>query len=355
MKKSYLIIGGALLFFPVIFLIGLMLLLGGIFTVNTEVQEKNKQFDGYNQYGFACAIDGFDKSTFKQGFVGRGVLEDYAGAFITYAEKYSIDPVLLASISFHETANGTSKAVRQKNNTGGLMIGGSLYHFKSIEDSLDIQAKSIRNRISEIIKADGKYTLEALRDRYAPLGASNDPNNLNQYWLPRIIDYATELGGFTMNCEATFNASVDGASLPLNQIIPTSPYGYRVNPVTGAKELHAGADFSCAKNDPIYSVWDGIVFVSKFHWSWGNYIAVLHPNGDTTLYAHMNELGLPTGTKVKAGEQIGKCGTTGTSTGTHLHIEYRTGANAQDIGSQAITKDIKPIIIQIQNNLSLKK
>ncbi|WP_197232109.1 M23 family metallopeptidase [Lysinibacillus sphaericus] len=354
MKKSYLIIG-AVCCAPVMIFIGMLLLMGGVFTVNTEVSESSKKTDGYNQYGFTCAMDGFDKSTFKQGFVGRGVLEGYAEAYITYADKYGIDPVLLASISFHETANGTSKAVVQKNNTGGLMIGGSLYHFKSIEDSLDVQAKSIRNRISEIIQADGKYTLEALRDRYAPLGASNDPDNLNQHWLPRIIDYATEIGGFTMNCEATFNASVDGASLPLNQITPTSPYGYRINPVTGKSELHAGSDFSCGLNDPIYSVWDGIVFVSKYHWSWGNYIAVLHPDGNTTLYAHMNELGRPVGSKVKAGEQIGKCGTTGTSTGTHLHLEFRTGQDAQNIGSQTITKDIKPIILQIQNNLSVKK
>lgn len=339
----------------------LMLFVGGMFTVNTEYEEQQKKNSiEYEGYGFACSPTGeLDKTIFEQGFVGKGVLASHADSYIKYAEKYGIDPVLLAAISFHETANGTSNAVVNYNNTGGLMNpdGSGLYRFSSIEESLDVQARSIANRIKEIINRDGEYTLEALRDVYAPLGATNDPNNLNQYWLPRITEYATALGGFTMNCEAVYNATVDGASLPINPpLTVTSSYGYRVDPITGKKgAFHQGVDLAGSLNAPVYAIWDGVVIYSKYHYSWGNYIVILHPNGDTTLFAHMSELGLPVGTTVKAGQQVGKVGSTGSSTGPHLHIEFRQGNDATNIGTSQNTKDIYPILVQIQNNLSAKE
>ena len=259
-NSGLLLIFGGIFAIPLIMIFGIAILFGAL--LNTTEKEEELSFLGF---GYVCIEQSeFDESMFEQGFIGKGVLEGKGNLYIEYANKYNLDPVLLASISFHETANGTSNAIRNKNNTGGLMNpdGSGLYTFSSIEQSLDVQARSISNRIKEIIANKGEYKLEYLRDVYAPLGATNDPNNLNQHWLPRIIEYATALGGFTMNCEADMeggaNVSVDGASLPVD--IPlqfNSPYGRRYHPIDKVWHVHAGTDIACDYGDKIYSVFDG--------------------------------------------------------------------------------------------------
>lgn len=104
-----------------------------------------------------------------------------------------------------------------------------------------------------------------------------------------------------------------------------SGFGYRFHPILHTRRLHSGIDISARKNTPIYATGDGVVRVAgRNPQGYGGYgvVAVIdHGYGFQTLYAHMNDVHVRVGQHVKRGEQIGVVGSTGMSTGAHLHYE----------------------------------
>ena len=107
----------------------------------------------------------------------------------------------------------------------------------------------------------------------------------------------------------------------------SSPFGYRISPINGRRELHSGIDISgTGYNSPVYVTNNGTIKEIQSHYSYGNYILVDHGNGYYTLYAHMSKFmaGLSVGSVVERGQQIGYIGMTGSATGPHLHYEIRT-------------------------------
>ena len=112
----------------------------------------------------------------------------------------------------------------------------------------------------------------------------------------------------------------------------TSRYGYRNHPVTGTYKLHTGVDISAPNGTPIYAAQSGTVIIAGRSSAWGNYVVINHGGGVTTLYAHMSKLLTTRGATVSAGQQIGKVGSTGYSTGNHLHFEVRQNGSYQDAG-----------------------
>lgn len=112
----------------------------------------------------------------------------------------------------------------------------------------------------------------------------------------------------------------------------TTPYGPRINPVTHKREFHAALDIAgLAYGSNIYSSNYGTVFAAKYNDSYGNYVIINHNNGYYTLYAHMSRIDSRTkvGSTVKKGQVIGYIGTTGMSTGAHLHYEIWKGTPFQ--------------------------
>jgi murein DD-endopeptidase MepM/ murein hydrolase activator NlpD len=106
----------------------------------------------------------------------------------------------------------------------------------------------------------------------------------------------------------------------LNRV--ASGYGYRIDPVYKDRRLHAGLDFTAPVGTPIYAAADGVVKDAGFNTGgYGNRVVVNHGFGYETLYAHMVRIKARVGTKVKRGEVIGYVGSTGKSTGPHLHYE----------------------------------
>lgn len=101
----------------------------------------------------------------------------------------------------------------------------------------------------------------------------------------------------------------------------TSPFGWRPDPFGGSKKkFHNGIDLALAAGNNIYAVDDGTVLISKRHNQFGNYVVILHDNGYKTLYAHASKLLVSVGDRVAQGKIIAKVGTTGQSTGNHLHF-----------------------------------
>lgn len=104
----------------------------------------------------------------------------------------------------------------------------------------------------------------------------------------------------------------------------TSLYGYRENPTAAGTQIHRGLDIAAPAGTPIYSVQDGTVIQAVHgHASYGNYILIADDKGRETRYAHCSVLTATEGQKVKAGDKIAEVGSTGNSTGNHLHIEIK--------------------------------
>ena len=114
--------------------------------------------------------------------------------------------------------------------------------------------------------------------------------------------------------------------LPVGSYRISSEFKARINPITGKPENHNGLDMAAPGGTPIYAAASGIVIDSKYSSSWGNVIQIDHGGGLVTLYAHCSYRGVEKGQTVAAGQQIGKVGTTGWSTGNHLHFTvYKNG------------------------------
>ena len=103
----------------------------------------------------------------------------------------------------------------------------------------------------------------------------------------------------------------------------TSWFGPRLHPILGYARMHNGVDFNCWTGDPIRSATDGIVIMAQYYGGYGYTIIVQHANSLSTLYAHLSAFNSQVIDYVVAGQQIGQCGTTGLSTGPHLHFEVR--------------------------------
>lgn len=101
----------------------------------------------------------------------------------------------------------------------------------------------------------------------------------------------------------------------------SSYYGYRINPITGDKQLHRGVDIAVPEGTTVYASHDGTISEAGYDDSFGNYIVITNSEGYTTKYGHLSVLNVSAGQTIKKGNVIGKTGNTGASTGSHLHIE----------------------------------
>lgn len=245
-----------------------------------------------------------------------GAFKGKRAAFEHASAKHNVDPVLMIAISIHETAWGTSRALLEHNNPSGQMRGNQIIHFDSLEDGLEMTGQTLNNLWNE----RGLNTIEKLGSAYAPVGAGNDPTNINIHWVPTIHKFIEELGGLSGGCEGEsvegdLITGADGFVVPMKNFTITSHYG----PRWGA--FHRGIDLAAPEGEPIYAAKDGIVTRSEYHFSWGNYVTITHEGGATTLYAHNQRNVATVGQKVKQGELIAYMGNTGHSTGPHLHLE----------------------------------
>ncbi|MBR5809130.1 MAG: peptidoglycan DD-metalloendopeptidase family protein [Clostridia bacterium] len=110
----------------------------------------------------------------------------------------------------------------------------------------------------------------------------------------------------------------------------SSPFGYRIHPITGTRKLHSGIDYAAPAGTAIYAAEDGVVLTSGWINGYGYTITINHGSGYVTLYAHCSSLIAKAGQKVTKGQTIARVGSTGNSTGNHLHFEVKVNGSAQD-------------------------
>ncbi|MCI5928126.1 MAG: peptidoglycan DD-metalloendopeptidase family protein [Pseudoflavonifractor capillosus] len=118
--------------------------------------------------------------------------------------------------------------------------------------------------------------------------------------------------------------------LPTSCMTLTSAFGYRIHPITGRPHSHTGTDIAAPYGTPIKAVKSGVVTISEYGSSYGNYVVISHGDGTTSLYAHMSSRAVSAGDVVSQGDVIGYVGSTGNSTGNHLHLEIRVNGTRVD-------------------------
>lgn len=116
--------------------------------------------------------------------------------------------------------------------------------------------------------------------------------------------------------------------MPLGGAQLTSDYGMRTHPVLGGRRSHKGIDLAAPSGTPIYATADGLVSKAEPFSSYGNFVSIEHGAELQTRYAHMSRIAVQAGARVKKGDLIGYVGSTGRSTGPHLHYEVRIAGEA---------------------------
>lgn len=120
----------------------------------------------------------------------------------------------------------------------------------------------------------------------------------------------------------------DGLRYPLDRLHITSSYGSRIHPITGKRKTHYGVDYGSPRGTPVYAVAEGTVIVSSYDDASGNKIAIKHRDGSSSWYLHLHKRGVGQGAHVNARQVIGQVGSTGRSTGPHLHFGFKDAKGA---------------------------
>ncbi len=173
-----------------------------------------------------------------------------------------------------------------------------LAHIPAVTAAVGAELQFTRSGVSSGLDADGKLhqTLEVSADKVTPAAARGT------------------------------------LSAPLDTLTPTSPFGYRVNPLTGERgELHTGQDYAAACGTAVHATAGGTVAFAGWHpYGGGNRIVVDHGSGLSTTYNHLSAIGVKVGQKLDRGQTIAQSGTTGSSTGCHLHFEVMVDSKTVD-------------------------
>jgi murein DD-endopeptidase MepM/ murein hydrolase activator NlpD len=219
----------------------------------------------------------------------------------------------------------------------GDIIGDIAEKFGLNQDTL-ISSNSIKNtrliQISQVLRIPNQdgilhtvksgETLSAIAEKHqAGVEAIQTANQL----FSDTVNAGTQLfiPGARLDWVNLQEINGDLFSWPVRSYI-TSPYGYRRSPFTGIRQFHSGLDIGSPMGTPVRAAMSGRISATGWDNTFGNYVVISHHSGYRTLYAHMSVIRVKSGAYVGTGERIGDVGSTGLSTGPHLHFTvYKNG------------------------------
>ncbi|GEM_PF-801874 len=182
------------------------------------------------------------------------------------------------------------------------------------EDRTDVLDAEFQEIVTQLEKEENeRRAAEAERQRLAAIAAAESRRIAEEEARLKAIEEASRNQGFMW-------------PVPWTENVISSSYGYRTHPVSGKENVfHYGIDIACPRGTNIYAAKGGVVTTATYHASYGYYILINHLDGTSTLYAHCNtgSLKVKKGDTVERGQIIAGVGTTGVSTGYHLHFEVR--------------------------------
>lgn len=212
----------------------------------------------------------------------------------------------------------------------------------SINTSLSKGFKGAKTSISDFSKS-GTTAIDTLKDKFTNsktglIKALNDTTQAAKN-AKTAIENVPKYRGSSGGVGGKDIKALGGAVVPQFSYV-SSPYGYRRDPKTGVEKFHGGTDFAAPGGSPIKAYADGIVKTAGYMANgYGNYVIIDHGSGNQTLYGHASRLHVKQGDQVKRGQLIADVGSTGYSTGNHLHFEYRkNGSVASPAGLPRFAK-----------------
>lgn len=244
------------------------------------------------------------------------VLFTFVGA-VRLAQHESLNLEYLALKAENETLRKENAAFQSSYSK----LKGQISYIEDISKELARQAKMEREpEVDEMVGAGGPEMVAAL-DRAADQLESEIRNIGDQLRsdLMRLSSVPT--------------------GLPVNGYI-SDGFGIRGNPFGGGQEFHNGLDIAVDFGTPVVATADGIVIWAASHAGYGNLVAIYHSNGITTRYGHLAKITVEPGQRIRRGDQIGHAGSTGRSTGPHVHYEIRQ--NDQPINPMSYVEQPQP-------------
>ena len=200
--------------------------------------------------------------------------------------------------------------------------------FSQLEDALTVSIGPLKNML-KTLGLPAENIIQQLRKDYSGKGGLFDPKTLqspneiiqlndSSKFAEELLEQIGELNLYRIAAE----------KLPIYSPIKvsnrfTSGFGYRKDPKTKKKTMHHGVDFAAPKGTLIYSTGDGIVTHAGWKGGYGLLVTIKHAFGFQTRYAHNSRIYVKVGNRVSRGDKISAMGSTGRSTGTHLHYEVR--------------------------------
>lgn len=204
------------------------------------------------------------------------------------------------------------------------VFAGILYYAYSFPRTMEL----LDEAVSKIIKTAGIETETEIFSKFSAFSKETVEKAI--YWVEVIEE---NIKGNLPKGKKVFTSLITcAAKFPAEEEKVTSTFGKRINPISGTDEIHNGIDISAAMGSAVFSAWPGKVIETGFDEIYGNYILIEHSEGFLTKYCHLSKIGAAVGDFIKAGEKIGEAGSTGWSTGSHLHFEVYVGGKNIDPG-----------------------
>ena len=191
---------------------------------------------------------------------------------------------------------------------------------------MDAPVKTVEERLQELLSKGDEYKkyIEEQEEKAAELaGQINEKEGLLDALEKEEYDKWLETQKpENGNGSQTGSNTVNGTTwiVPINYTYLASPYGMRIHPLEGIWKMHNGVDLAAPQGTPIYASRSGTVSAATYDSSSGYYVQINHGDGYRSIYMHMTHYVVGYGQYVSQGQVIGYCGSTGLSTGSHLHF-----------------------------------
>ncbi len=248
-------------------------------------------------FSFVC----FAIITFLSGvWLYSYVLTDRSAAMNSVSEPGEHQVPALACESGEKDDQESKEDLVKKEKTERIKLNENVKKIQKIEEKLIYMEKFLEKKgINKDLSMGGLYL------------PSDDPGRLSGEYLD-LISKRTE---DTIRILRTYPIGS-----PVDSSV-SSEYGYRIDPFKKKRAFHSGTDFYGSVGDIVKTTADGVVERAGYYGGYGKCVVVKHKNGFKTLYAHLSKVKVVKGQKVSSGDEIGKVGSTGRSTGPHLHYE----------------------------------
>jgi murein DD-endopeptidase MepM/ murein hydrolase activator NlpD len=201
---------------------------------------------------------------------------------------------------------------------------GQTAALNQLEEGFDNKAKRIRDVLVDLGLEAGKPAQSAVGGPFVPLRLRSEAGAFERQ-LYRINVARAHVDRLTRTL-----GSVPVRKPIVGEVDLSSSFGMRIDPFVRAPAMHTGLDFRSSAGDPVRATANGKVTTAGWSGGYGKLIEIDHGNGISTRYGHLSEIEVKVGQNVRIGQTIGRVGSTGRSTGPHLHYETRIDGDAVD-------------------------